>query len=408
MLNFSIDYFNKDYFFSDYDYSNKIILNAVSDPLFIYSKKHNDYVKNACKKYSNNHNKKYVITIRDDLFYNNGLKVLIDDYIASLQKIMNSNNNINIYYQNIKSILKIDNKTMVIVLKKRDKNFIKKLTLYTITPIKNKMTSGRYYIKTINKDCIKLVPNLYYRNKANEGLNFKIVTSLNDNNTLFDKRLLDITNNTFVSLLNEDKGFLNKEYSNIIYSIELSTKIPLFIRKKIVNSINKNNIVSKLGKNYFIKNDFFPNTKSKYHYKSNTIDGNKMCLRIAYNDFYPNEIIAKLIQNELISHNFVVELYPYSYGNYLSESVQKCEIKLVLNYFEFIDQMYFYESKYFSYIMKNDSLYSIMLKCNKKIVNYLFRKKYIKEPMLSFYSRYYTNNKTKDYSFLECNFNKLK
>ena len=45
MTTFSIDYFNKDTFFKSLDYSNKVILNAVTDPLFIYDKNKKDYLR---------------------------------------------------------------------------------------------------------------------------------------------------------------------------------------------------------------------------------------------------------------------------------------------------------------------------------------------------------------------------
>ena len=47
MIKFSIDYFDETLFFKKLDYSNKLILNAVSDPLFIYDSKSNKYF---CRK----------------------------------------------------------------------------------------------------------------------------------------------------------------------------------------------------------------------------------------------------------------------------------------------------------------------------------------------------------------------
>ena len=43
----------------------------------------------------------------------------------------------------------------------------------------------------------------------------------------------------------------------------------------------------------------------------------------------------------------------------------------------------------------------------KKVMNKLFKNKYIKEPLISFYSNYLTNDKTSNFSYLECDYKKI-
>ena len=45
MIKFSIDYIDNNSFYKNLDYSNKIILNAIADPLFVYDKKTNKYTQ---------------------------------------------------------------------------------------------------------------------------------------------------------------------------------------------------------------------------------------------------------------------------------------------------------------------------------------------------------------------------
>ena len=59
--------------------------------------------------------------------------------------------------------------------------------------------------------------------------------------------------------------------------------------------------------------------------------------------------------------------------------------------------------------MKQSILYKILLSNNNMLylINKLFQRKYLKEPIMSFYSEYKTTKATKNFSFLECNYNKI-
>lgn len=395
MIKFSIDYFEENTFFKHFDYSNKVIINAVTDPLFIYEKKENKYIPNACSDYKVQ-GKTYIITLKENLYFFDGSKVTAQDYV---DVIRDNKDKINL---NI-STIKVKGNNIIIKLKNKDNCLIKKLSVYLTAPHKDK-TSGRYYINKTYHNKIELLPNKYYRTKTNEKLEFIKLETLEENIEYFNKKKLDITNNTFIKLNNKNKKL---EKSGIIFSLEISSKYSKSIREKIVKSINKNNIVVLLGNSYFIKNDFFFNIETKYKYRK-VENKDPLKLKLSYNKFYPNKEIAKLIKEELEKNNFEIELIENTYEDF--KTLSTYDLKLTLNYFEYIDDFYFYNSKYFKYIMKDNLLYNIILsKCiMKKHISKMFQKKYLKEPLISFYSDYKTTKNAKDFSYLECNYNKIK
>ena len=60
--------------------------------------------------------------------------------------------------------------------------------------------------------------------------------------------------------------------------------------------------------------------------------------------------------------------------------------------------------------MKENLFYKYLVKkqINCNLVNKLFKKQYIKEPLISFYSNFHTNDMTNEFSYLDCDYNKLK
>ena len=390
MIKFSIDYFDETLFFKKLDYSNKLILNAVSDPLFIYDSKSKKYLIKG---------KKMIIYLRNDLFFYDGKKVTAKDYIDAIKENLSK---INSMKNNIKSVI-CENEKIEIQMKYQDKNILSKLSCYFFSPHLTS-TSGRYFIYKITDKDILLKPNVYYRNKAKNDLKYIKLKTYQEDQKAFERKIVDISNNTFFNLNSNNK---NNEKSGIIISLELSTKIKIEDRELIVKSINKNNLISKLGNAYYLKNDFSFENYSNYKFKRK-INYHKKTIVLMYNDFYPNYEIAKSIKSELESNNYQVILKEETYENLKIQT--QYDIKLTLNYFEYISDFYFYESKYFTYIMKENLFYKYLVKkqINCSLVNKLFKKQYIKEPLISFYSNFHTNDMTNEFSYLDCDYNKLK
>ncbi len=387
------------------DYNSKTIYTALCDPLFKYNNESKSYECNACENYKiKNYFKTYIITLRTDLFYNDGRKVMVNEYKKSIEKFLKRNKKLNIYFKNIKEIFCRGN-IIVFNLIKPDRFFIDKLSLYQLSP----RNCGPFSINSINNYEINLTSNNYYR--KNLISNLKYIVELNENKQInaFENNIIDITNNTLypIDYLHKS-GKYNEEESMIIYNIELSTKLPINIRKNIIASINKKNII-KILNNKAIDIDVFSllNIKLK-KIKTKNVRYDKK-ITIGYNSFYPNKLVAESLNNDLKLKNYKTELKEYSFNNYDADN---CDINIVLNYFEFYNPLYFYESKYFQTVMKTDKSYSFILNLYKKIGSNIllkqiykkFRKKYIKEALVTTKSRYLTNLKTKEFSFLSLNY----
>ena len=401
MTKFSIDYIDFTSFFKKLDYSNKIILSSTSDTLFIYDKLKNKFIPNACESFEVI-GRKYIINLRKNIYYYDGTRVTAFDYEKTMleqKQIMPE------IFENILSISSTDT-TIIIELKKKDKYFINKLSLYLFSPHFEK-TCGRYYISKISNDNIILLPNEFYRKKAADKLEYVLCDTIEKDNLYFKNNEVDISNNTFFKLDNTNS---RNEKSGIIFSIEVSTKYSLDERRHIVNSINKNSIVNELGNSYFVKNDFFFDEISKYKYRDTKKLKKEKKLRLFYNKFYPNYEISLLIKKELEKKNYKVKLVGINYDEF--KELYDYDLKLVLNYFEYIDNLYFYSSNYFKYIMKKNRKYKFLLnKLNSNIflnaLNYTFKNKWIKEPLISFYSCYKSNKYTENFSYLECNYDRI-
>ena len=345
--------------------------------------------------------KKYIIELRDDLYFYDGKRVTSEDYYNAILKYKEL---LPSFSNNIDSISFSTNK-LIINLKHNDKLLLNKLSFYLFSPNRNNVTSGRYYLSDINDEFIILKNNKYYRNKSNKELKFIKCEDYNIEKELFSEKIVDIDNNTFFELSNLN---MNNEKSGIIISLEISTKISLKERKDIVRNINKTNISNKLGNSYFVKDDFFFNNIFKYKKRNAKKNGNGKILKLLYNEFYPNFQIASFIKEELEKSNYNIVLINSTYQNFKNDF--DFDLKLTLNYFEYIDDLYFYGSKYFMFVMKNNLLYKFLVNHNLflKLINKMFKNKYIKEPILSFYSNYRVNDITYDFSYLECNYDKLK
>ncbi len=412
MICFSVDGFplNNDHNLS-FDYNSKIIYSAITDPLFKYSKEQECYVPNACESFSTNRTKnKYVLKLRDDLFFSNGCKVTAVDYKKAIEKLLKSNSILKVYFKNIVSIQ--SDKELIINLAEPDENFIKKLSMYQICPNKGGLSSGMYKVSKTNQKEWLLVPNKYYRFLSKESIKFIKTENEWEHIKLFEKMEIDVTNNTLfpknaINMFNN----INIEESLILYCIEISTQIPNKIRKEIINSINKKEIAKEIG-NYSqpINSFHFSEYKKIKKVKATKY---KETLKVLYNKFYPNEKVARKIVCQLNKAGFKAELFSHEYGDDII--LKQPNIKLVLNYFEYIDSLFFYESLYFSRLMNNSLIYSYLLSKYKaknnriilNLINLLFKNKNVKEPLVHIKSIYLTNDKTNIFSFLELDYRKI-
>lgn len=142
MVKFSIDYINSASFFKKLDYSNKIILSSTADTLFIYDREKNKYILNACESFKV-YNNKYLFNLRKDIYYYDGTRVTAHDYVKA---IIEQQQLIPEFFINVLSINSTDT-TIFIVLKKKDKKFINKLSFYLFSPHSKKLVEDIILVK---------------------------------------------------------------------------------------------------------------------------------------------------------------------------------------------------------------------------------------------------------------------
>lgn len=115
------------------DYSSKIIYSSVCDTLFKYSLEKNLIVKNACEHYEYSKNKKkLIIKIRDDLYFNNGIKVTSNDYYKTFRKILNSKTHIGMIFKRFFTKIEIiDQYTLKLTNKTKNNKSYEILSIYS-------------------------------------------------------------------------------------------------------------------------------------------------------------------------------------------------------------------------------------------------------------------------------------
>ena len=403
------------------DYNSKLIYSAISDPLFKYSKEKDDIVPFACQKYTTKFNyKKYIVTLRDDLFFANGQKVNPEDYYNCFLKALNTTSNTKFVLENVKSI-EYDQTNIIFNLKHPDKLFYKKLSLFNLTPINNGISSGPYYIINKNLNSITVKRNKYFRkkitNKNNDILTFKIFNFTKEIDA-FNKGLINMTNNTMFPLdkvFNNDKLVImpNNLSLNLNFHPKFLNKRNRHFRKYVMGIINREQLKKIVYNVYEISNDFL--IKKEFNNNDNLFKNKglkhkyKQTLTLGYDDFYPNEIIALELQKQFKKYGIILKLV-----NHKFELKNICDLNLVINYPNFNTKEGLIFSKYFRLIYKNIlfswlfSLYNITSKDKiLNIINYLIIHNALKIPLLKLKSIYLCDIDLKKFNHLEFNFEDL-
>lgn len=402
------------------DYSSKIIYSSVCDTLFKYNLEKNLIVKNACEHYEYSKNKKIlIIKIRDDLYFNNGIKVTSNNYYKTFRKILNSKTHIGMIFKRFFTKIEIiDQYTLKLTNKTKNDRSYEILSIYSTGCLDEKYSSGAYFIKEIGKNYISLERNKFYRkkvkNKEAEQIKFVITDGLNDYK-LFNNKI-QITNNTIADVNNIDKYnyFTEKNYIylSILFSNNYMDKKYKRIRKIIFDSINCVKISNKLNSKYkkyqsFIIND---NNLKEHKMKKNINKKNKISLSIGYNNFYPNKIIAEEIKEQLEESGFNIKLVENNFS-----TLNNCDLNIVLNYIEYISESALINGTFLALILEKNFIYNFLLKMYNmkhkkyllKIINKkLLRLKY-KIPILQMQGYYLKDEKYNNFNYIELNFDEL-
>lgn len=402
------------------DYSSKIIYSSVCDTLFKYNLEKNLIVKNACEHYEYSKNKKIlIIKIRDDLYFNNGIKVTSNDYYKIFRKILNSKTHIGMIFKRFFTKIEIiDQYTLKLTNKTKNDRSHEILSIYSTGCLDEKYSSGAYFIKEIGENYIYLERNKFYRkkvkNKEAEQIKFVITDGLNDYK-LFNNKI-QITNNTIADVNNIDKyNYLTEKnyiYLSILFSNNYMDKKYKRIRKIIFDSINCVKISNKLNSKHkkyqsFIIND---NNLKEHKMKKNMNKKNKISLSIGYNNFYPNKIIAEEIKEQLEESCFNIKLVENNFS-----TLNNCDLNIVLNYIEYISESALINGTFLAMILEKNFIYNFLLKMYNmkhkkyllKIINKkLLRLKY-KIPILQMQGYYLKDEKYNNFNYIELNFDEL-
>ena len=407
--------------FMSVDYASKIVYSAVSSHLIKYNFKHKDYIFNDCEKFEIYEDMTFRMILRKDIFYYDGTNVTAKDYVSYIKFLMTQKCLIGMFLSDIDDVKYIDKYKFDIKLKCKNKNFKYILSFYQLSPVKSfNITCGPYYISNNSRYKIHLKRNQYYRNKChfvcNNDLTFSVSKNFKKDVKYFLNDELDITNNTMFPY-NKIKNFneLNIYPSFIFMCLEFSNKLLrddfLKLREAIYFGINREEIVRRLFGYVSSALDFNLNMNdcSNYffHRICNFININ---LTMGYDLFYPNEIVAKIIQSQLSEININIMLVKNKYA----EKNQN-DINLKLIYPLYINNMAFYNSPYFyllSKVTKNEeflSNYDLIKndKLTKKQIINIFNKTFPIIPIIKMNSIYLAKDNVKNFNFLECDFSVL-
>ena len=420
MITFSIDAFPlSNNILESNDYSSKIIFSAICDTLFKYNSSKKEIEKNACDCYTyTSDRKKLIIKIRDDLYFSNGDKVTAMDYYNTFKKILSSNTHIGIIFRNFfSSVNLLDEMTLQLINKIKNTDSYKILSIYSTACVKDKYTSGPYYIVESKDNYILLERNKFYRKKMRDKsankLKFILTDGLKDYN-LFINNKIQITNNTLCDVNKIDKYI----FLNLVFSLKLMNRKFKRLRNDICNIIDRNKILQLLrykhNANYsFIVDDNCSKYIKKQCGQSGKMIGklnNKKSLTLGYNNFYPNKEIALEIKRQLEEAGFKINLVENKF-NIKNTS----DLNIVLNHLEYISPDAIINGSYFSLILQKSFIYKTIFKLYNRTHNdywlYIINKKLLKlnfkVPLLKMNSYYLKKDIYKYFNYIDLNFEEL-
>lgn len=340
------------------DFNSAYIYSNIMLPLF----KHNGKAvrKNACKNFKIIGNK-YIIEIYDNIKYNNGQQVNINDYYTTFKNILNKKCYAKYLLENVKKIYVKKNR-LIFILKHKDKFFLEKLTFFAFSPYNNGLTCGPYCISKKDHQFILLSKNKYsFLNTKNNSSHLKFIYYKNDVQAFFEGKV-DRTNITTFPVEQIHNMKPNIFDSNMFFVVKFSPKLMnnryRKFRKFISNNINKEEINKSLKKTYTIKNDFLMNNNCKLSVKktrkkSGKLLNNESKLILGYTDFYPNGKIANILKEQLenLDLNISNKIYKLCKAtNY--------DLYIDIIYSPFFSEESLYLSKYFKIV--NGKLYRIL------------------------------------------------
>lgn len=270
------------------------------------------------------------ITLRDDVYFHNGIRLTVDDIIFTVNKIKELGNDSYFYY-NVKNIKEMEKKSdyeMTFVLDKADNFFISKMDIPVLSKsyyINKSITSDDKYVGTgpyeqvdfnDNKIILKAFPKYYKEVVGNiKNIDVKIIENARPGFELLKLNEIDIADtNTEVGAYGRsaynNKRYVSSVFEGIIFNPDNEVLNNEVLRQAILLGVNRDLIVENFVNGYGISVDLPINPNSylvnrnlvKYSYnpeKAQDILNN--------NDFKVNETLGiRTNGNDKLSFKFLV------------------------------------------------------------------------------------------------------
>lgn len=338
------------------DYSGEQIFTKIALPLF--SEKRNVLTHNACIYYKSSDNgKKWHLKLRNDLYWQTGELVIAEDYCRAIKSICrdksnrfrtlffdivgakayaeSESENIGIYSSGIFEL--------TIELKYKNNFILWLFMLINTSPIHHEnplLTAGPYFVHFVDERHYHLKINPYYKldsmPKAHPSIIYKkIANDLYADS--FHRNEIDVTCDTGLDLnyyINQKEHPYFQE--NDIHLIMLLSpgkcflKLPDNVKTILIHTINKKIISKEFRETLESINSYLDIYKLKAEIIENKPIAslkNTFQLTISYEDFYPNKIIVDLIAKQLASFNIEVKTIEDKYGEWISETHLRFEIR---------------------------------------------------------------------------------
>ena len=270
----------------DTQYISKLIF----DPLLDITK---DFRVENCltKEVSKLNSKTYIIKLKDDIYFHDGLKFTAQDVIFTIENLKNNNIN-SIYKENVKdieTIQKIDDYTIKIILENEIEFFEYKLCIpilcensYEEDTLESKTIlpngTGKYKVENIDDELIKIVASDSNKKSNLKEINIILEKDTKDLYSDYINEKLDyfITNNIeyekYLGIFGYNVTYVpGRKYEYLALNNNNSILADKEVRKALGFAIDRNSINYNIYSNkYFVSN--FPLGYGSYLYNDNKTD----------------------------------------------------------------------------------------------------------------------------------------
>ena len=332
------------------DYSAKIIRSAISIPL-LKKNKFNGKIENGLCNVVELKNNKTILSV-NDFWFSNGEKLQPKHIKSSIEFLLENDNHSRMLLVDLnKIIIKND---IIILLHNKNIKFVNLLTNVKFSPFNdNGDFCGKFIIKE-NKGNYVFLESNKYNSKFSNQIKFNFIKNNLDDIKLYNNKMADFTNPTTFPLMLLDKNQRDlKCYKNyIFFNLTFSNRKLLDVKYREL----RETIYKGISRNKFVK-DMSPLLRASYNFKMDIEESiitaklayhEPIYLTIGYDNFYPNKEICEDLKQQLQDYNIFLILKETDYYNRNT----KYDLQLNLTNPDYIDDSFYYCSRYFELLIK--------------------------------------------------------